>query len=70
MFTMGEMELKFTSLYGSMQLFISLAVMVLGAHIIMLSSVDSLSSSYLVAGSVAVGASLLLIMLNLRKRIV
>ncbi len=66
---MGGMDLKFTSLYGTLQLFVSIAVMVLGAHIIMLASIESISSSYLLAGSVAVGAALFLAVANLRKRV-
>lgn len=68
MFNVSDMVLKVTVFYGTLQLFISLAVIVLGAHLIVLASIEPDSMLYLTSGSSLVGASLFLILINLRKR--
>lgn len=62
--------MKYFTLYGPGQLFVSLAVMILGMHIIALSSIGYLPEKYLIVGSVSVFTSLILVMLNIRSHIV
>lgn len=55
------------SIYGPMQLFLSLAVMVMGSHLIVLASMESISLAFLMVGTIAVLSAVVLIMLNFRR---
>ncbi|AKA48831.1 hypothetical protein IX51_06620 [uncultured archaeon] len=62
--------MKFASFYDTRLLFVSVAIMVLGAHLIILSSMEFLSSLFLVVGAASVVSAMFFIMLNIRKRVI
>lgn len=61
--------MKVISMYGPFQLFLSVAVIVLGAHIIILSSMEALPNAYAGVGIMVVTVAVLLAMLNMRMKL-